>query len=128
MPTVLLVDDDVDLVQINKLLLEKEGFTVLVAYDGEECKAKALEARPDVIVLDVMMKTDTEGIHVARELRAREETKTIPIVMLTAVKERIPWRFEADKEWLPVDDFLAKPATPKLLIDAIRQVLNRKEG
>jgi CheY-like chemotaxis protein len=126
MVKVLLVDDDVDLIAMNKAVLEKEGFEVAVAYDGAECKAKAAAEKPDIIVLDVMMTTDTEGIQVARELRTRDETRAIPIVMLTSIQKRFPLPFQPGTAALPVQRLLDKPASPRALVETIREVLGHR--
>jgi len=63
----------------------------------------------------------SESITVARRLRANDETKGIPIIMLTAVNQEVPWRFEPDDIWLPVDVFLDKPVSPERLLAEARK-------
>jgi len=113
---VLLVDDEREFVEVTKVLLESNGFEVATAYNGEEGKKLAAAETPDLIVLDVMMETKTAGFDVARWLRTNEGTKKIPIIMLTAVNQEVPWRFEPDDIWLPVDVFLDKPVSPERLL------------
>ena len=126
---VLLVDDEVDFVEINKAALENKGYEVIPAYNGEEGIQKALQERPDIIILDVMMETKTEGFEVARKLRKYEEMKNVPIIMLTAIRERmdIKWKIQPDKEWLPVTEFLEKPVAPEKLIEKVEEMLKRKK-
>ena len=113
---VLLVDDEKEFVEVTKVLLETNGFEVVTAYDGASgCKHAAAEM-PDLVVLDVMMETKTAGFDTARWLRTNEATKEIPIIMLTAVNQEVPWRFEPDDIWLPVDVFLDKPVSPERLL------------
>jgi len=126
---VLLVDDEVDFVETNKVALENKGYKVVVAYDGKEALEKALREKPDVIILDVMLKRKTEGFDVSRELREHEETRDTPIIMLTAIKEtmNIKQRIEPDKEWLPVTEFLEKPVSPDKLIEKVVEVVNTRK-
>ncbi len=120
---VLLVDDDADLVETYRIVLEKEGYRVTSACNGEEGLKKAQGEMPDLIVLDVMMSTHSEGFEVARELRRIARTKKIPILMLTSVNATVPFKFEADETWLPVDRFVEKPLTPKSLIKEVSGML-----
>jgi len=126
---VLLVDDEVDFVEINRVALENKGYQVVVAYNGKEAVERALKEKPDVIILDVMMATQTEGFDVARQVRTHKEMQDTPIIMLTAIRERmdIKWKIEPDKEWLPVTEFLEKPVPPERLIGKVEQMLRRGE-
>ena len=124
MAKVLLVDDDVDFVELTQTLLESNGYDVITAHNGADGKAAAAAEKPNVIVLDVMMTTKTEGFHTARELRADDATKAIPIIMLTAVNQEVPWKFGPDEVWLPVDEFLEKPVKPEVLLNSIQKALS----
>lgn len=118
---ILLIDDDADFVAGTQAFLEGHGYQVVVAYDGDEGQKKAAEEKPDLIILDVMMRTDTEGFEVARALRANEVTRQIPIIMLTGVNQVVPWRFGPDEVWLPVDAFIDKPMNPQRLLSEVRR-------
>ena len=83
---ILIVDDERDFVEINRATLESKGYKVVAAYNGKEGLEKALKEKPDLIVLDVMMTTKTEGFDVSRKMRAYEELKKTPIIMLTAIR------------------------------------------
>ncbi len=125
---ILLVDDDVDFVEVNKEALEERGYQVVTAYNGEEALKKAVEESPDLVILDVIMSTPTEGIHVSHKLREHEETKNIPIIMLTAMRKRmdIKYNIEPEEEYLPVTEFVEKPIAPNKLVEKVERILERK--
>ncbi len=119
---VLLIDDDADLVALNRGALEKHGYVVDAAYNGRQGIEKAKAAKPDAIVLDVMMSTNSEGFDTARALRKDAATKGIPLIMLTSVNSTVPFKFEPD-EFLPVDRFLEKPLRAEELVRHVGEML-----
>jgi len=123
--TVLVIDDDIDLVEIIRVTLEREKLRVIDAQTGERGFALAQEQRPDLILLDVMMGTVDEGFQVAYRLRSDPLTAQTPIIMLTAVTERTGFTFDRDKdaEFLPVSEFIEKPISPRKLVDLVRRHL-----
>ena len=123
--TILVVDDDIDLVEIIRVTLENQGLRVIDAQTGERGLEMARAGAPDLILLDVMMGTIDEGFQVAYQLRNDPRTRDIPILMLTAVGERTGFGFDPDRdqEFLPVDEFLEKPISPRKLVDMIRKHL-----
>lgn len=123
---VLVVDDEMEFVEVSTIVLEGDGFEVVAAASGEEARQKAAEEKPDLIVLDVMMETKTAGFETARWLRENEETKDIPIIMLTAVNQEVPWRFGPDDIWLPVDAFVDKPVSPETLLEEAHKALEAR--
>ncbi len=120
---VLVVDDDVDFVKPIKRLLEVNGYEVIAAQDGRDGIEKACRNRPDVILLDVMMTRLSEGFDTFRELRARPETKNIPVIMTTSINAKVPFKFGPDKTWLPVDRFIEKPVSPETLLKEVKQAI-----
>lgn len=120
---VMVVDDEEDFVEVISVTLESNGFEVVPAYSGEEAKGKVPEEKPDVIVLDVMMETHTKGFEVARWLRGREDTKDIPIIMLTGVNQEYPFDFGPDDMWLPVDKFIEKPVPAERLLAEVQNAV-----
>jgi len=122
---ILLVDDEVDFVEITKVALENKGYQVVVAYDGKEALNMVQKEKPDLIILDVMMATKTEGFDVSREIRKQKEFQNTPIIMLTAIRERmdVKWKIQPDKDWLPVTEFMEKPIPPEKLIEKIEEML-----
>ena len=123
--TVLLVDDDADFVLQNRVLLEENGYEVLAAYNARQCLEVMDRRRPDLIVLDMMMESRTEGFNLSRDLRNSEHTKGIPLLMITSVNDTIPFRLEPDSTWLPVDVLIEKPVDPALFLDVVNRILRR---
>jgi CheY-like chemotaxis protein len=131
---VLLVDDDVDFIEVNKLALEKAGYEVVTANDGTEGFARAAEAKAETpfaaAVLDVMMRTPDEGFELARKLRKNAGTAKIPLIMLTSLnavnaKKGFPFRLsdvDRDDLWLPVDKFVDKPVSATKLVGLVREL------
>lgn len=120
-PSVLLIEDDLNLAELVRYNLEREGFEVLHAPDGEEGLAVARDEAPDVILLDWMLPL-VSGIEVCRRLRKTPETANIPIIMLTARGE------ESDRVRgldTGADDYITKPYSPRELISRIRAILRR---
>ena len=118
---VLVVEDEPALADLLKYNLEKEGYRVSVANDGEEALVVADESAPDLVVLDWML-PKAPGIEVCRRLRARQDTRNTPIVMLTARTE------EGDRiRGLDVgaDDYLTKPFSMNELLARLRAVMRR---
>lgn len=107
---ILVVDDDPDLVETVAMMLESKDCEVGRAYDGVEAEQSIKERRPDLIVLDVMMPRK-DGYVLCSELKADEQTRDIPIVLLTAVGEAVPTTTytHADGMSTEADDYIAKP-------------------
>ncbi len=126
--TILVIDDDIDLVEVIRMTLENEGYRVMDAQTGRRGIEAARREKPDLILLDVMMGTVDEGFQVAYELRGDEATREIPILMLTAVADQTGFAFDPgkDQEYLPVNEFLEKPVSPRKLIDLVRKHLPAK--
>ena len=129
--SVLLVDDDKDLVASMKVVLEANGFDVTTASNGTDGLTKIQAKRPDLIVLDVMMDTDAEGFNVAYRLESDPATRRIPIILLigfmdyVAVK-RESFEFIEGRDW-PAVKLMKKPVAMPELLAAIRQLLAEAE-
>ncbi|MCC7355037.1 MAG: response regulator transcription factor [Anaerolineae bacterium] len=116
--TILVVDDDKKIVDLVSLYLKKEGYRVLVAYDGQEALALARRKQPDLIVLDLLL-PEIDGTDVCRMLRSES---WVPIIMLTARS------MDEDKIQglqLGADDYVTKPFNPRELVARVRTVLRR---
>jgi len=121
--TLLVVDDDVDALHLLCLILEKQGFSVVSATDGSEAIQKAIQEKPDLILMDVTM-PGKDGFEVTKLMKSDEKLAHIPIIMLTAkgdIDDKL-YGFEAG-----VDDYLTKPIQPKELIAHVQAVLTRNQ-
>ncbi len=122
-PTILLVDDEPDLVELIEYALLAEGFRVLTARDGLEGLAIAEAERPDLVVLDIMMPR-LNGVELTERLRQNAQLRLTPILMLTA---RTGEGDEIAGLEAGADDYLPKPVSTKRLISRIRALLRRGE-
>jgi CheY-like chemotaxis protein len=123
MAKVLIVDDDPDIVEAGKLILEKEGYEVVTAASREEGLTAVEGQQPDLIVLDVMMEQPDDGIAMAQKLR-RDGFKK-PILMLTSVGRASGLKIGKDSDLVPVDDFQEKPIEPSKLVGKVKDLLNK---
>jgi CheY-like chemotaxis protein len=125
MKKILIIDDDASFVEAQSMLLEARGYSIISAENGTIGFEKAQKEKPDLIILDVMMTSKTEGFNVARSLRDNFETKLIPIVMVTGIRRdmNLPFGFEKDDSFLPVKTVLEKPVKPEALIKAVEENL-----
>ena len=120
--TILVVDDEPDIVEIIQYNLEKSGFDVIVAEDGPVALDKARDESPDLIVLDLML-PGLEGTDVCRILKQDERTRSIPILMLTAKSEEIDRIIGLE---LGADDYVVKPFSPREIALRIKNILRRR--
>ncbi|MDE2848634.1 MAG: response regulator [Gemmatimonadota bacterium] len=120
--TILVVDDEPDIVEIIQYNLEKSGFDVIVAADGPVALEKARDETPDLIVLDLML-PGLEGTDICRILKQDERTRSIPILMLTAKSEEIDRIIGLE---LGADDYVVKPFSPREIALRIRNILRRR--
>ncbi len=115
---ILVVDDDAKTVELVKLYLNRDGYRVLTAYDGNEALRIARETHPDLIVLDLML-PGCDGLEVCRRLRTESD---VPIIMLTARSTEDDKLAGLD---IGADDYMTKPFSPKELAARVRVVLRR---
>ena len=119
---ILIVDDDEDVLLIVQTILDNAGYTAVLARNGREGVEKAIEAHPDLILLDVMM-PELSGWEVCTTLKSAPETRQIPIAMLT-VKSEI--RDLITGMQVGADDYITKPFTRKKLLSTVRRLLDEK--
>ena len=124
MSRILVVDDEEDIRELLKYNLQKEGFTVETAENGESCLQMMNQFRPDLIVLDVMM-PGMDGIEVCEAIRSSENSRNTLICFLTARSE--DYSQIAGLE-AGADDYVSKPIRPKVLISRIKALLRRSSG
>lgn len=125
---ILIVDDDPDITAAIRAALQTKQYIVSNAGNGTEALEKIKADRPDLIILDVMMTTLSEGFDVSRDLKKNPEFKDIPILMLTSIEQKtgIPFKSSAgDPYWLPVDEFLDKPVEPEQLLAKVQELLSK---
>jgi two-component system phosphate regulon response regulator PhoB len=123
-PKILIIEDERPLVEILAANLEREGFDVLMAYDGHDGLRQAQLKLPDLVVLDLMLPVK-QGLEVCRELRTGARTREIPIIMVTAKAE------ESDQLVgfaMGADDYVTKPYSVKVLIERIKKQLRRLQA
>jgi two-component system alkaline phosphatase synthesis response regulator PhoP len=118
---VLVVDDDVKTVELVKLYLNRDGYRVITAYDGNEALKLARDGHPDLIVLDLML-PGINGLDICRILRNESD---VPIIMLTALATDDDRLTGLD---LGADDYVTKPFSPRELAARVRAVLRRLPG
>jgi two-component system alkaline phosphatase synthesis response regulator PhoP len=115
---ILVVDDDAKIVELVKLYLNRDGYSVLTAYDGKEALRLAREFHPDLVVLDIML-PGMDGLEICRTLRAES---SVPIILLTAKTTEQDRIVGLD---LGADDYVTKPFSPKELAARVRAVFRR---
>ena len=120
MKTILVVDDERNIVDLVRLYLEKEGFAVAAAYDGEEGLALHARHDPDLVILDLML-PKIDGLDVCREIRRRGDT---PVLMLTARSDDVDAIVGLE---LGADDYVTKPFNPRALVARVKAILRRTE-
>jgi DNA-binding response OmpR family regulator len=125
---ILLVDDDPDFRDSLQIILENHGYQVRTATNGSEARESLKAKRPDLIILDIMMTTDTEGFDLAYELKKKAEFRDLPIILLTSflvkVRTEGPDKFQhiMGEEW-PAKWMFEKPVDTKKLIAKIEGIL-----
>lgn len=121
---VLVVDDDVDFQEAAGMMLKASGYEVAVASSSAEALA-VLGSKPvDLILLDVMMESDTAGFHLAYAIRDDQKLKDIPIVMLTSIEKEMGVELDPAKsgDYMPVDAYLRKPLDAKKLKETVARL------
>jgi DNA-binding response OmpR family regulator len=119
--TILVVDDEKNIVQLARLYLGNEGYRVETASDGKQALERAKAVKPDLIVLDIMM-PEMDGLTVCKELR---KTSNVPVIILTARGDDIDRIVGLE---IGADDYMAKPFNPRELVARVKAVLRRAQG
>jgi CheY-like chemotaxis protein len=123
MAKILVVDDDPDFVEFTRIVLEREGHTIVSAAGGGEALDKIAEETPDLIVLDVIMDTVLDGLSVSQALGEHAEYKQVPIIMITSIANSDYAELFPTDEYVHLDTFLTKPVAPERLVKEVNRLL-----
>jgi len=126
MAKILIIDDDPDFVEAMKIILKSDGYDVDAAYDGDEALLKIRNELPDLILLDIMMRSKSEGFSLARIIKQDESLKKIPIIAVSAVTKETGFKFnpDIDQDFFPVDEYLEKPIESEKLLEVVSKMLH----
>ena len=123
----MVVDDDAELLESLRVLLESRDYAVCAARDRNEGMDRIRSEKPDLVVLDIMMSSWLDGLDLAKTLKADAELKKIPIVMLTGIGEKTGLDFKPKPhgpDWCAAEAYLCKPIEPDLLLKTIDKLLS----
>jgi DNA-binding response OmpR family regulator len=122
--TIMVVDDNNDLVEIVRLTLESKGFNVRCAYSGQELLDSLEKKKPDLILLDIMM-PEMDGLEVLTRLRENSDTASIPVILLTAkvLYDDVIRGYKRGAEY-----YITKPFTPTQVLEGVNLILGRDQG
>lgn len=117
------IEDELEMIELVRLILSRKGFEVIGANGGREGMEIVLREKPDLVLLDLMM-PDMDGWEVYQQIKANEETKPIPVIVVTAKSQSI------DKvlglHIAKVDDYITKPFGPQELLESVEKILARQ--
>ena len=119
--TVLIIDDEPDTRTYFSSLLQDNGFDTVLAENGDEGLNKVRATKPDLITLDITM-PETSGVRCYRELREKEEWKSIPVIMITGVSEDFRGFISSRRQVPPPDGYLPKPVDEEQLLNMVRHL------
>ncbi|HVN75779.1 MAG TPA: response regulator [Thermoanaerobaculaceae bacterium] len=124
MATILIVDDDPDVVEACRLFLERDNHKVVCAYNRADGMKAVKESDPDLLILDVIMEQPDDGLAMAQDLR--RSGFRAPILMLTSIGRVTGFSFSKDDDLVPVDDYHEKPIDPATLVSKVNELLAAK--
>ena len=119
--TILVVDDEPDTVLYISSFLEDNGYTIVTANDGEEALARLEQGAPALITLDITM-PEKSGVRLYRDLRANDDWKSIPVIMVTAVTKDFETFISTRRQLPPPEGFLSKPIDREKLLQLVRDL------
>jgi len=126
MAKILIVDDDPDFTDITRIVLEKAGHTIINATSGDKGFKRALEEKPDLVVLDVIMDSVLDGVSVSQRMHDEPETKDIPIIMVTSIANTDYAELFPTDDYIHINAFLSKPVSPASLLKQVDKYLPKK--
>jgi len=123
---ILIIDDDKDMTEALKIILEDESYKVKVAFTGKQGLDAIREEKPDLIILDLLLPGE-DGVSICRNLKNTSEYKDIPVLVLTALARKMEKKIfsPAVRENLGADEYLDKPVDPEKLVEKVRKLLKR---
>ncbi|MGC9396656.1 MAG: response regulator [Anaerolineae bacterium] len=121
--TILIVDDDPDIVLAYRLVLESAGYTVEEAASGKEGLAKMRENKPDLVLMDVMMTNPLDGYYTTQQISDDPQLRAVPILMISSITtSQYAAAFPTD-QYLDIREFISKPVEPEALLEKVKQNL-----
>src|SRR4030042_5050965 len=133
MKSVYIVDDDRDIVDAISIVLKSAGYRVGFQNDEENLEENLISFQPDIVILDVIFPENNDaGFEMARLMKANDQTKNIPIMMLSAINEKGMYGFtfsnrDKDESYLPVEEFVEKPIQPEELLRKVAKIIKSRE-
>jgi len=123
--SILIVDDDPDFVDVNRMILERAGYRVSSAANGEQGLQAMRREPPDLVILDVMMSSVLDGLNATMQMRAEHGLERIPVLMVSSITTSDYAAMFPTDEYVPVDNFLSKPTSPRELLSEVQRLLPR---
>lgn len=125
-PLILIVDDDPDFVEASRIVLETAGYQVVSATNGEQGLRAMHQARPDLVILDVMMSGILDGLDASMRMKAEQGLKRTPILMISSITSSDYAAMFPTDEYIPVENFLSKPVSPNQLLAEVKRLLEQQ--
>ena len=123
MAKVLVVDDDPDFVEITRTILERNGYDVNAAANGEEALASLRADLPDLVLLDVMMSTVLDGLNLSHVMSEDPQLKKVPIIMVSSITDSPAAGMFPTDEYIPIDAWITKPVQPDDLLSKVARFI-----
>jgi len=123
MSKILIVDDDPDFVEATRIVLQQHGHEILSAADGDEGVQAVRSSKPDLVILDVIMSSILDGLHVSQQLQEDPEHKDIPIIMVTSIANTDYAALFPTDEHVHINAFMTKPISPVQLVAQVNKLL-----
>ncbi|MFL7812441.1 MAG: PleD family two-component system response regulator [Anaerolineales bacterium] len=123
MSKILIVDDDPHFGDAAQILMEHDGHQVERAFSGKEGLQKAVDNRPDLVILDVMMETVLEGVTLTKKLHQNPRTTDIPVLMVSSIANSDYAGLFPTDEYIYIDAFLTKPVDPVRMVRKVHRIL-----
>lgn len=124
--SILVIDDDTDYIEFVEAVLEKEGYGVSSCLNGEEGRKMAAEILPDLIIVDLMMETWSEGSNIVNSIRSSSVTKDTPIILASSVNLAEQLTDLGMEDTMNISAYLKKPITPEQLLQQVKKILDRR--